>query len=178
MVAAVCVISGRNMHPIFAAAQAMDDDFNLFSGKPPEEHHIADLEANLGRRLHPEHRALIAAVGAMAVIAKETVWPPPEAYEIRPYWQMVRGIELFGPLPPNHPLSVLGARAQVPEGLVPMGKLVGAPRYLCATADDRVVWCTRDGQEGVAGFQAEVLAFLTQLATDKDRVKKEGIQRS
>lgn len=167
-----------SIHPIVAAAQALDDDFKFFSGKPPDAHHIADLEEKLGRPLHPEHRALVEAVGAVAVLAKDEVWPPPEAYEIRPYWQMIRGIELFGPLPPNHPLSVLGARARVPAELVPMGKLVGAERFLCATADGGVAWWSRDGAEPAAGFDAEVLAFLTQLAIDKDRVKREGIQRS
>ncbi len=169
---------GMTTNTIFAAAQALDDDFKLFSGKPPEEQHIVDLEEKLGRALHPEHRALIAAVGALAVVAKDEVWPPPQPYEIRPYWQMLRGIELLGPLPPNHPLSVLGARQRVPDGMVPMGKVVGADRHLCATAENRVVWCTRDGVEEASGFEAEVLAFLTQLASDKDRVKRDGIQRS
>ncbi len=164
-------------HPIVAAAQALDDDFKFFSGKPPEAHHVAELEGELGRPLHPEHRALVEACGAAAILAKDEVWPPPEAYEVRPYWQMIRGIELFGPLPPNHPLSVLGARARVPSELVPVGKLVGAARYLCATADGGIVWWSRDGVEPTAGFEAEVLAFLAQLAIDKDRVKREGIQR-
>lgn len=162
---------------IVAAAQALDDDFKFFSGKPPEAHHLTDLEDELGRPLHPEHRALIAAVGAVAVVAKEEVWPPPEAYEVRPYWQMIRGLELLGPLPPAHPLSLLGARARVPADLVPMGKVIGATRYLCATADDRVVWWSPDGAEPAAGFESEVLAFFVQLAADKDRVKREGLQR-
>ena len=162
-------------HPIVAAARALDDDFKLFSGKPPGDVHIADLEQKLGRPLHPPHRALVAEVGALAIVAKDEVWPPPKAYEVRPYWQMVRGLELFGPLPPSHPLSVLGAVPRVPAGLLPVGKVVGADRYLCATADDRIVWVTGDGLEETSGFEATVLAFYRQLAEDKDRVKRDGI---
>lgn len=171
--------------PILDAIVALDDDFNFFSSRrqPPDEAAIAALEAELERPLDPAHRRFVAACGCAAVLVKDEVWPPPVAYEIRPAWQMIRGIEIFGAAPPGHPLSAVTARDALwdrgaDEDLLPVAKRVGAAEYLCTRPDGTLVWWTHDGEAAAGGFDAEVLAALATLVADKARIKVEGVQRS
>lgn len=169
---------------ISAAIEDLDDDFNVFSARatPPDEATLAGLEAELGAPLPAAHRRLLASWGCLAIIAKDEVWPPPIAFEIRPAWQMHRGLELYGVAPAGHPLSILTARAALhshgaPPGVVPLMKQIGAFAYVCADGDE-LVWLTRDGREPVADYQAEALRLIAQLVRDKDRIKLDGVQRS
>lgn len=168
---------------IYAACEAMDDDFNFFRGGPPGEAAVAALEAELGRTLPPGHRELVAAAGCVAVVADEKVWPAPQAYEIRPRWQMIRGLELFGVAPPGHPLSLMDKRAELAaltedEDLIPLGKVIGVNRWLCADEDGDVQWWEQDEGAFVDGVVEAVEAFFDQLAKDKRKIKKDGVQRS
>jgi hypothetical protein len=170
---------------ISAAIERLDDDFKYFSGGPPGEAAVAALEQQLGCRLPPGHRELVAACGSTAVLVNEEVWPPPVAYEIRPQWQMIRGLEIFGVAPPGHPLSMAAKRTELVElrdgddDLWPLGKVIGISRWLCVDADGDLQWWDDGGGEFCDGdFTDEVLGFLKTLAQDKARVKKEGIQRS
>ena len=168
---------------IYAACEAMDDDFNFFRGGPPGEAAVAALEAELGRSLPPAHRSLVAAAGCVAVVADEKVWPAPQAYEIRPRWQMIRGLEIFGVAPPGHPLSLVGKRAEFvqvseDEDLIPLGKVIGVNRWLCADEDGDVQWWEPDEGGFVDGVVEAVEEFLDQLAKDKKKIKKEGVSRS
>ena len=172
-------------HPVLAAVERLDDDFNFFSssGRPPEAATVAALEAELGRPLPASHRALVEACGCAAVIVKDEVWPPPVAYEIRPAWQMIRGIEIFGVAPPGHPLSITGRTAELhgrgaDPGLLALARPVGGGPYLCATAAGDLVWWRADGSEPAGDFADAIVGFLDQLAQDKDRIKREGVQRS
>jgi hypothetical protein len=168
--------------PILAAASGLDDDFNYFSGGPPSEAEVAALEAELGHTLPAAHRALIGACQCLAVVVKDEVWPPPKAYEIRPAWQMWRGLEIFGLAPAGHPLSLLTHREDLAEdlpGSLPLAKVIGAGHYLVVDDDGAVSWWTGPGTgEPVEAFDTAVLKFLAQLAQDKERVKREGIKRS
>jgi hypothetical protein len=170
-------------NPIFAAVTALDDDFNYFSGQPPGEAAIAALESELGRALPPAHRALVATCTCMAVVVKEEVWPAPVAYEIRPQWQMWRGLEIFGLAPAGHPLSITARRAELAQvrgddDYVPLAKVIGAGHFLCADEDGDLWWWSDDDGEMVEDFDGAVLEFLIRLGTDKERVKREGIKRS
>ena len=170
---------------IGAAIEALDDDFRYFRGGPPGEPAVASLERELGCKLPPGHRELVAACGATAVLVDEAVWPPPVAYEIRPRWQMIRGLEIFGVAPPGSPLSMAAKRAELvalrdgDDELWPLAKLVGVSRYLCVDADGDLQWWEDGDSEVCDGdFTDEVLGFLTTLVQDKARVKANGIQRS
>lgn len=167
---------------IYAACEAMDDDFKFFRGGPPGEAAIAALEAELGRALPPGHRELVAEAGCIAVVANEKVWPAPQAYEIRPRWQMIRGIEIFGVAPSGHPLDLLGKRAELlelteDEDLIPLGKVIGVNRWLCADVDGDVQWWEQGDGAFVDGVAEAVEEFLEQLAKDKQTIAKTGVQR-
>lgn len=172
---------------IDAAIEALDDDFNVFSARrnPPDDDALATIEAALERPLPAAHRAFMRTWGCMAIIAKESVWPPPVAYEIRPRWQMSYGLEIFGAAPAGHQLSIITAREALrarglAPTLLPLAKQIGAFAYLCADGD-ALVWLAGPldvDREPVDDYETELLRLVAQLVRDKDRIKAEGVQRS
>src|SRR5690349_1206742 len=79
-----------------------DDDFMLFADRAAAERaaemkdSLAAVEAKLGIPLSPEHRAIVERWGAMAVVAKQTSWPRPQKFDVRPAWQFAFAVEVFG----------------------------------------------------------------------------------
>lgn len=95
---------------------------------------------------------------------------------------MIRGLEIFGVAEPGHPLSLLGKRAEFAElsedeDLIPLAKVIGLSRWLCADEDGDLQWWEQGGGEFVDGFEEAVEEFLEQLAKDKKKIKKDGVQR-
>jgi hypothetical protein len=128
---------------VLARIEALDDDFDLFASRKqrPTAERIAAAEERLGARLRDDHRALVEALGCCAVLAKESVWPRPRAFEVRPTWQLTFGIEIFG-LAPNDAAPALDvvtqSQARAPRRVEPGGEARAARRAGARRAAPRV----------------------------------------
>ena len=159
--------------------EALDDDFHTFSGKAPKKAEIDALEKQLGVPLRADHRALIAELSCMAILADEKVWPRPVEYEIRPAWQFVYGIEVFGLAPKTAAALdvVTQTNARKPGGKT---KLVAA---MARISERRCIGYDKSGtlyewQPGETPERAKasslsdvLLGWIKTLETDKGVIK-------
>ena len=105
---------------VLAWIDALDDDFAWFSSqsKPPKKAAVDAVEKKLGIPLAPAHREILEALGALAVVADEKVWPRPVLYQTVPLWKHHWGFEVLG-VAPNTALDVVKqTKARAPKGFV------------------------------------------------------------
>lgn len=161
--------------------QSFDDDFSVYSAResPPTKAKIDAAEKALGVKLRPDHRALIALLGCAAVLAKESVWPRLQPFEVAPSWRFFHGVEIFGLSSPAVPALdvVKQAKAWKPDGkgvFVPAIHRVGDPS--CVGYDLRGRLHTWKPGEVPAKLSAGslvkvLLSWLDTLMSDKERVR-------
>jgi hypothetical protein len=164
-----------------------DDEFSFFAAlnNPPETVSIQAAEKRLGVQFTPEHRELVETIGCFALVASEEVWPLPKAGEIRPIWQFLRGIELFGVAPqcPTALDIVKQAEAWRPAGrrkLIPAARLVGGSTVIGYGGDQALVEWEKGATPrrlSARSFINHLDGWLTTLVKDKERFKAEWLRR-
>lgn len=165
--------------------EQLDDDFQVFWSRtsPPSKALIDAAEKRLGAKLRDDHRALVRTMGAGAVLAKEEVWPRAKELDVRPLWQFLHGVEIFGVAPQgNAPVVdvVVQSKERAPDA---DGVFVAAIRRIgdrrCVGYDKKgrlFEWSPGQTPEDVDApdLTGVLLAWLKTLADDKERMKREA----
>ena len=170
---------------VLKTIEALDDDFDLFWGRksPPTKAQIDAAEKALGAKLRDDHRALIRTIGAGAVLAKESVWPRAKEFDVRPMWQFLIGVEIFG-VPSSGDAPVIEVvtqsreRAPAAKGKhVAAMKQIGSRRCIGYDAKGRLFeWAPGEAPEsiGADGLLDVLAGWLDTLVADKNRMKAEA----
>jgi HEAT repeat protein len=168
---------------VVAVLDGLNDDFTVLTsrGAAPDESAIAAVESALGTTLAPGHRELIRRLGYLAAFAKESAWPRPREWEVRPLWQHNFGIELFGVAPavPERLDVVAQTRQHVPSQgppLVAMMRKTG-DRWVVGYDAEHVLWTWQSdapAERMPAGDPLALLGeWLSALVADTLRIKAE-----
>ena len=169
-----------------AAVAALQDDFIIVgSEQPPDDAAIDEMAARLGVRLPASYRELVGAHAALAIEAKEEVWPAPKPLQVGPYWSFLRGFEVlaFGPDVPDFLQLEPETRVFRQEtGLdwTPFAAQTGSGDRFCFLPDGTIVEWFHDeppaepGDERVAAADVyELLVKLAnRLAENVERIKR------
>lgn len=168
------------MKAFLAHLDTLDDDFSVFSAKrtPPEPEAIDEVERALGLPLSREHRELVEKLGCMAIVAKESVWPRPTPFAVRPLWQLCFGVEIFGLGAEQAPaLDLLSqAKAYSPQAkkLVPAARVIGLPECVGYDAEGKLFAWAPGGQPTPLAH-ATLFDWLAErideLSKNKDAIK-------
>ncbi len=169
---------------IIEQVEALDDDFMFFSRRksPPTAKEIQAAEKAMGVKLSAEHRALVQALGCLAVTAKEQAWPRAKELEVRPRWQFLYGIEVFGVVPEGQ-APALDVTAQMREReaeskkkLVPAMRWIGDRSCVGYAADGVLMeWAPGEAPQKLSGksLLSRISVMLRDLAAAKDKMKAE-----
>jgi HEAT repeat protein len=178
--------------------EALGDDFAVFSSTAnlPTKAQLTAIEKALGVPLPSEHRALLEAYGALAVVANEAAWPRPVEFEVRPAWQFCFGVEVFGFAPTAPALDVLvqserrapattsvqgktkGKKAPAPARFVAAMARIGDSSTVGYDAEGTLYEWDRHGDEAPRRLETSSLVsllcrWIDQLAEDTEKIKRE-----
>lgn len=169
---------------LFERVLSIEDDDLMFwaaASGLPQKRDILDVEKKLGVPLSSEHRALMETFGCFVLLFKPEAWPEPRIGEVRPMWQFLRGIEVFGTaMECPDELDVL-KRAAVwcAKGgahLVPAIRLIGGRTVVGYGNDHALVEWEMGGvprSTGSAGLIERLDGWITELLKNKERFKAE-----
>ncbi|MFT4188411.1 MAG: hypothetical protein QM621_07490 [Aeromicrobium sp.] len=147
--------------------------FQIVAAPAPDAGRIVEVEQAVGFPVPAEVVAFVERANGLCVMAREEVWPEPEAFSVGPAWTFWRGLVLLGFDVEGLPAwaSVSGALVRLAEqevdGVLPVLQIVGDDGRAWGVRADGVVVEVMEGdvyelEGGLLDVVAEQVAELLQ----------------
>lgn len=153
------------------------EKFEVMAASAPQDADVTRLEEALGVVVPPDVAAFAQRCNGLCVVARDEVWPPSQLAEVRPQWELARGLVFLGlPAPELPEWATVAARAALLRergvtGVLPLLAIVGTSAVTWGVnaagqvvqVDDDAVTLLEQSLTDVYGEQvSELLARLAE----------------